>query len=188
MPVIPVTQKLFLSTLWGEENHGVAELTLIGHDKPLDSYPFSYPTELPNLIEFANKNNGRYNVHMGVCLKREKWAKNSRGTKKNALSSMCVWADVDFKITPREEALKLVSEFPFRPSIVVKSGGGAHLYWLLKEPAVGTDLHNRIEGINKAIVRVLKADPQSTDLARVLRVPGTLNIKKEYAQIGRAHV
>lgn len=176
----PISQRDFLSALWGPDNFGVAELTLIGTGKPFEAHPFSYPQDLDKLIDLANQSSGTFNVHMGVCLRREKWAKGSRGTKELANSSMCVWADIDFKMIPREEALKRAKEFPLKPSIVVKSGGGVHLYWLLKEPATGTDLHYRLEGINKVLVRLLGADPQSTDLARVLRVTGTLNLKYDH--------
>jgi len=177
---VPITQKEFLSILWGEDNHGVAELMTLDENGRTPGYPYSYPSELDKLIEDANRFSGKVHVFMGVCLRREKWKTGSRGTKKNTLSSMCVWADIDFKETPREEALKKIKEFPLKPSIVVKSGGGVHLYWLLKEPAVGTDLESRIEGINKVFVNILGADRQSIDLARVLRIPGTLNLKKEY--------
>lgn len=189
MPKDPVSQRDFLSTLWGADNHGVAELTLIGRHG-IKAMPFAYPADLDKLIETANQNNGVSNVFFGVCLRREKWPRKSgkknykgedeteyRGTKENALSSMVVWVDIDFKSTPKDQALKLATEFPLKPSFVVKSGGGVHLYWLLKEPAVSTDLNLRVPGINAALAKVLKGDAQAVDLARILRFPGTQNLK-----------
>lgn len=63
------------------------------------------------------------------------------------------------------------ASMPVQPSIVVNSGRGEHHYWLLDTPidaAMATELQRRW-------VHRCGADPAATDLARVLRVPGSVN-------------
>ena len=109
------------------------------------------------------------NLYFGVATRDGKG-----GCKENIIHIPCVWCDVDFKDTPREVAAQNLKEFPFRPSMIVKSGGGIHLYWLLKEPAKQDDIED-IEDINHRIADQLGGDHNSCDAARVLRVPGTKN-------------
>lgn len=58
-----------------------------------------------------------------------------------------------------------------KPTIVVDSGGGYHLYFKLMYDVDPKTL----ERLEKRLVNVLEADPQSKDLARVLRLPGSMN-------------
>jgi hypothetical protein len=67
------------------------------------------------------------------------------------------------------------------PSVVVNSGGGFHAYWLLYEPMV-------IDDSNRAAITSLQyrwvghvGGDDVKDLARVLRLPGTRNVKSKYA-------
>jgi putative DNA primase/helicase len=60
----------------------------------------------------------------------------------------------------------------------VESGHGLHAYWLLKKPHLNKPL---IEAYLKGLAVVLSADLAAAEVARVLRVPGTLNYKEEEA-------
>ena len=195
----PVSAKEFLSAVWGD-GKGVAELTAIG--QYTNAYPFDFPEGLDSLIDAAPRHNRTQNIYFGICLRRERWPRATgridpvtkkpevakRGTEDNIESSWVVWCEFDFpkdkhkgKTCPPELARKMLKEFPLQPSIVVKSGGGIQPYWLLKEPATGDDLW-RVKAINKALVRHFTqrehgADPQCIDLARIFRLPGTMNLK-----------
>ncbi len=114
------------------------------------------------------------NLYFGVATRDGKG-----GCKENIVHIPCVWCDVDYKNTPYEVALQNFKEFPFKPSIIVKSGGGIHLYWFLKEPAEKAEI-SAIEDVNHRIVDQLGGDHGACDAARVLRVPGTKNRKPEY--------
>lgn len=65
------------------------------------------------------------------------------------------------------------------PSITVHSGGGVHAYWLLDQPVlIGDDATRaRIDSVQKRWGALQQTDKGVNDLARVLRVPGTLNFK-----------
>jgi hypothetical protein len=110
------------------------------------------------------------NLFFGVA------TRNGGGTKEHVVNIPAVWNDGDFKQTPREVLADKLKHFPFKPSIIVKSGGGVHLYWLLKEPAKYDDICV-IEDINRRIAAALGGDTNACDAARVLRVPDTLNHK-----------
>jgi hypothetical protein len=59
------------------------------------------------------------------------------------------------------------------PSMVVRSGHGEHYYWLLR-PGERLDAFTPAQ---KGIAARLGTDPKVCDLARVLRLPGTYNLK-----------
>lgn len=65
------------------------------------------------------------------------------------------------------------------PSVIVRSGGGWHCYWLLDEPfVIDTDAdRKRARELQYRWVGRCGGDGGAKDLARVLRVPGTLNGK-----------
>lgn len=87
-----------------------------------------------------------------------------------------------------EELLSFLHGLECPPSIVVHSGNGVHTYWLLQEYITVTE-ENRgwikriVKGYEKHTHRLgtergWKFDPVA-DLARVLRIPGTLNHKSD---------
>lgn len=190
---VGVTEKDFLQAIWGPAA-GVAELatiTKVGKETQIKSFPFTYPASLDSLVGAAKRHTEKStNVYMGVCLRREQWPRKNRagetefrGTEENTVSARVVWTEFDFaedghkgKTIPAAEAQAALKAFPLKPSIVVRSGGGIQVYWLLKEPAIEKELF-RVKSVTKAVQKFLNSDPQSTDLARILRVPWTKNVK-----------
>jgi len=110
-------------------------------------------------------------VYFGVATR-----KGLDGSKAGTSELRTLWADLDWKDLTggKAEEDKYISKFSLKPSIKVSSGYGYHLYWILKKP-VKAGLE--IEGYLKGIAAALKADRSATDLARILRVPGTFNRK-----------
>ena len=60
--------------------------------------------------------------------------------------------------------------------MIVKSGGGAHFYWCLAEPATVEEF-DLVVDVNLRIAALLGGDQNATDAARILRPPGTYNRK-----------
>lgn len=106
------------------------------------------------------------------------------------------WFDLDCRsadrpdLPSREEALGFIQRLFLSPSLVVDSGGGFHLYWLFKEPWI---LDSKQERDNAAALsegwqtylygqgtRRRWSLDLTADLARVFRIPGTLNRKELY--------
>ena len=109
----------------------------------------------------------------------------------NATFLKALWLDVDGN-KPHQpdkgyasvsEALDAVIKFVAdaklpEPSAVVMSGGGLHVYWI-SDKAITQDEWRQYSSGLWALVQKhgLKADPVTTDAARVLRVPRTFNHK-----------
>ena len=110
-----------------------------------------------------------------------------QGTKEHIREVIAFYADVEagqdgHKKTSfyqtKEEALKTIRSFKYRPSFIIDSGHGYHCLWLFKEPYIlGEDVDlEYYEAMNRGIQKVLKADT-TADVTRILRVPGSFNVK-----------
>ena len=111
----------------------------------------------------------------------------------NATALKAIWIDVDIKADdPKHygtgpEALKAVLAFQTRvglppPSAIVHSGGGLHIYWISTTPLLPNEWEPYAQGLKALLIKEgIKCDSGlTTDRARLLRVPGTLNHKPEY--------
>lgn len=103
---------------------------------------------------------------------------SSGGTKRDVYRIKTAWVDIDHR---KLEDCK----FNIKPDIVVKSGGGIHAYFLLNEPLLIRGEGERwlpIEAINRGLAARFKGDHNTVDVARVLRVPETINHKFDPAR------
>jgi len=113
------------------------------------------------------------NIYSGVASR-----KDYDGSKRGCLQISCLWQDIDFKDFPGEldDAFALLKKFPLKPSMIVLSGHGLHVYWLLREPVAAS---LEIECYLKGIRNELGADPAATQIAQLMRVPETFNHKNK---------
>jgi KaiC/GvpD/RAD55 family RecA-like ATPase len=122
------------------------------------------------------KFNQDHNIYFGVCPRQIR-----EGGKGAVKCVWTLWADLDFKEYKggRKEAEDKINSFPFPPTIVVETGNGLHCYWRFREPVEIKDDKNvnHVEQYLKALADVLGADPACAELARVMRLPETFNIK-----------
>ncbi len=119
-----------------------------------------------------------------------------RGRQDTALTLPALWVDLDVAgpghssgtLPPnRDAALGLLAAVPRPPSAIVWSGGGFHVYWLMQEVRILDNDQARdaarslLRRVQWAVQREAGARGWSVDhtaeLARVLRLPGTLNHK-----------
>jgi len=124
------------------------------------------------------------NYWIGVALRR-----NTQGGKKeNLLALTAAFSDVDvgeaghkgvtsYKDKPAARAA--IEAFQMRPSILIDSGGGFQCYWLYREPVQHLSEAEiaKVEGINRGLALALGGDIEVKDVARILRLPGTFNMK-----------
>lgn len=137
---------------------------------------FMWPRDLQTCGRHAaSVSGGDLHVYYGVGLRK----RQGGGTKADVGCVTATFADVDFKDVPKEKAHDRLQAFRLPPSVCVRSGNGVHVYWFLKEP-VFESAFGELEGVNRAILVRLGAQvgPQNAD--RLLRVPGTANIKAAY--------
>jgi hypothetical protein len=76
-------------------------------------------------------------------------------------------------------ALDKVAALRYQPTTMICSGGGYHCYWMMPEPFIIRNDADRqmLRKLQADFVQMIGSDPASKDLARVLRVPGTYNLK-----------
>lgn len=130
------------------------------------------PEEVVSAVE-RGANDGE-NVYFGV-LPRRKGVKS--GKREDVTRGTAAWIDLDADISVAEARAR-VGAYPVKPSYVVKSGHGYHVYWLLSERVKREDL-GKLEKLNRAIAEIVGADAACHDAARILRLPGTKNFKHE---------
>jgi hypothetical protein len=115
-----------------------------------------------------------HDAYFGVLPRRR------RGSKKADVQDEAnvLWADIDtansgWNIDLYRDVLNGLPAST-KPSVVVKSGGGLHLYWKLSTPIVGAD---NIEAANRVMAEAFSGDNVG-DIARIMRVPGSFNFKR----------
>jgi len=131
------------------------------------------------------------NVYYPVAFTDKRGGKNRRIKAAEAAGAVAFVADVDFAVEPDDprppctaEAMKFVKALPIAPTVIVNSGHGLQLVWMLAEPwfaepekliflfaAWGAELQARASRAGYQIDAV-------HDVARVMRLPGTWNVKR----------
>ncbi len=105
-------------------------------------------------------------------------------SNKTVAAINCLYGDFDAKDyeDSKPAILAHLDTLPLSPSVIIDSGGGYHCYWLLDEPFMLTtdDDRDQAAKLQRAWVTFVGSDQGTLDLARVLRVPGTVNYKTEY--------
>lgn len=138
------------------------------------------PTGKPILIP-----RGKVNVYFGVHATAHPRGRAQRARISDVSAVNCLFADIDAKSFggDKARALEHVHGLAIAPSVIVDSGGGYHVYWFLREPFDTTSDAWRARAIQAqaAWVALVGGDNGAKSLAQILRVPGTVNYKKEYA-------
>jgi hypothetical protein len=134
-------------------------------------------------------------VYVGVGLAPRDYGTTQRCPSEEIAGIVALWADFDLrseahskKALPAtiQDALSIIPE-PFAPTLVVATGNGAHAWWLFKEPLIFDSDEERREAARliarwQTLLRLNAAArgwafDRLSDLARVLRIPGTVNAK-----------
>lgn len=176
----------FLKTIFGPIKNGLIELRAIPLREASSASPTRLwtksPKEIEAFVEKFGKKGSQYGVYFGVCKRSHKG-----GKKQDVLGATCLWADIDCVSNGQsiDGTLALIGQMPsnIQPSIVVHSGGGLHLYWLLDrvytfEPSRFDDQSmGWIETANVAMGELVGGD-NVHDVTRVMRIPGSFNNKR----------
>ncbi|MEI3783831.1 phage/plasmid primase, P4 family [Pectobacterium brasiliense] len=165
-----------------------------------------YPTFEGHPEEFhhADAPKGK-NVYFGVALRtpsaptdiNPKNGMPGIGDKDHCHPTHLVWTDIDLKDHPeimdgqtdvqnmpaeelaeyKSELLRQVLEHCTRldlpPRAIVDSGHGLQVYWARRARSTTEDT----EAYNRGLMQAFGGDEKSTDIARILRLPGTQNLK-----------
>lgn len=153
------------------------------------------PNEHDDLSSWIDAQRGNRNVYVSINEGREIESVDCRLSRADIGAVRAIAVDLDPEKLPKgtgdptgahfrsERArllnvVKTICEDPlYPPSLVVDSGGGYWLLWLLdKRVAVTPEVLALAEGISRALASRFGGDSVTFDLSRVMRLPGTVNI------------
>jgi hypothetical protein len=159
--------------------------------------PFKTVGELIRHASWIETTGRFFNVWYCWSLQRDtaisgKGKLRAKRSAQGAISTKALWVDIDVRpdcttakhYKTEEEAAKAVLAFcanvglPF-PSAIVRSGAGLHVYWIADAAMPVDQWRKYAHGLkNLLLARGIKCDAGlTTDIARILRVPGTKNHK-----------
>lgn len=127
-----------------------------------------YPSYINQFI--ADWNRKGYHVD-SIPAVAEKPLENRFGGDSDFVLYGALSADIDANV---DDGLRRAFRNLPRPTLVVKSGKGIHLYWKLREPQPFSE---RMKGIRLGIARTIGGDESLQSPSHKLRLPGTLNVK-----------
>lgn len=182
----------FLSEIYKDCHDGFLTLTMLPERKTL----WFKSDELFKVSETDKKYGAKTNTFFGVGLRKKALKNGFRGSEKDILCVTTLYADIDIKgnahaqtslPSSTDEAIDFLHGLKVKPSIIVNSGNGIHGYWLLDKPFIieTEDDRKHILSIFKCFGRYVNSEAKERgwkidsvyDLARILRVPGTINHK-----------
>ena len=109
------------------------------------------------------------NIYIGML------TRTRRSGKKEAVKhTQALWLDVDNKNSEYTIDFLIDRGKLPQPSAVINSGNGKHIYYKLDQPA-GLE----IEPVVKKLAKHTGADIRAAEAARIMRLPGSLNVKDE---------
>jgi putative DNA primase/helicase len=179
-----LSPKRFITELWKTAPpDSWVEFIFLWYENPTSAPKFrgAYFIETQKLLQnadqilgvLASKNAQHLNIHPGVNPRKIRPAK--RGKNKDIEHYVALWLDTDDDKHDRrfiDERIKFLTGEGVPPSAVLETGHGRHFYWLLDRPYPVAEAVGCIAGL----VDVTQADPVF-DPSRVLRLPGTSNVK-----------
>lgn len=126
----------------------------------------------------------KFNTYFGVHPSKQLKSKHQRTTLEDVSAVNCLFAEFDLaEGQAKDHLLESIYQIDVAPSMIVFSGGGYHCYWLL-DSTYNVHSHAELEeikAIQYAWVELVGSDGAAKDLTRVLRVPGSRNVKPKYA-------
>ncbi len=133
----------------------------------------------PNIVELSNAEfPPNRHVYFGVCPRQRMHI-----GKEHIHYIAALWASLDIgpggysglnhNFADVTEARETVEEFPLKPSIIVQSGRGLHLYWLLHSQKKIPDVE-AVESLLRKLNDHFRC-PSPVGLESTLRLPGTWN-------------
>lgn len=181
--------RVFINALYGNKPPKYHILTWTLPDK--DSYWF---TDHKKASEFVS---GKKNFFTGVGLSPNNFGQKARCKSNQIIGIPGHFIDIDVKdvvhsknehlFETYEDALACIDKFPLKPTIIIDSGHGVQAWWLFwdillfdddKARETAQEQARRFNYTFKKLAEPYEVD-STYDFARVLRIPGTINAKRE---------
>jgi putative DNA primase/helicase len=185
----------FIQAVYSAEPNGWLTLWT-RRDKATKAFDLTKDDAVDGAVAYCAGRAAQDDVYAAVGLQAEEPKNGSRGKEDTVICLPGFWADIDIagpahkaKNLPanEQEALRIIEVVGLQPSVLVRSGHGLQVYWLFREPFfIDTraerqtlkSLSHRFQQMlqNQASMHGWNIDSTS-DLCRLLRVPGTFNRK-----------
>lgn len=136
--------------------------------------------EAPDWARALERNAQGYSVYYSLCAKRRRIAPGKRSSESDAAVCSVLWVDVDLdggQYASKDDAHAALSTFRPVPTALVDSGGGLHGLWRIHPVQVTQDTLPKLKGTLRGLAQMAGGDPHVAELARVFRLPGTINTK-----------
>lgn len=178
----------FIQELWGFKPEEL--YVLVWQKKGKKSLWF---TKLEDVTEFLEKNKETSDLYIGVGLSPKDFGAKNRCPADQIAGIAGFWADIDIQneVHKKRNLPASVDEarvlFPEAPTCIVDSGHGIQAWWLFREPWIFDSEDERLKAqamceawhrgiLERAELHGWTVDA-TFDLSRILRVPGTRNMK-----------
>lgn len=128
----------------------------------------------------ADMNARGYGVYYALTASKRRPIPGKRRRESDASWLTCLWVDIDLDdglYPDADSALAALQAFPLFATAIIASGGGFHALWRLRALPVDPDVTRQAKATMQGLAQYLKADPHCHDLARVFRLPGSVNTK-----------
>jgi hypothetical protein len=177
----------FLNALFGA-TPGYLELTYIDPQRHYGLYPgvfsesYLIGRDRIDWQHVATHNRRGYGVYYGLATKHRAPAPGKRATESDARFINCLWAEVDLKdgaYASLGDITRALKSMLHPPTIQIASGGGIHALWRIAPVLVSKDNFAQIKRMLRGLGKAIQGDLSVAELARVFRLPGTVNTKPE---------
>lgn len=131
--------------------------------------------EIQAVVDLAVERKHSVYFHMAMGLNKKYTAKIPVKLKKEHMAGSCfLWVEIDDKdeVLSKERLAEIQSD-EYRPNVIIRSGNGWHMYFLLSSYETSNHV---IEACNKFLIERFRGD-HCYDINRVLRIPGSFNFK-----------
>lgn len=124
-----------------------------------------------------------WGVYYGLTPKRKRPGRGQRSDERNAALCQALWVDVDLDdgvyATKQEAVTAIGRAVHVPPGALVDSGGGVHALWAIYPVEVTPATLPVIKATLRGLAKAVRGDTSVAELARVFRLPGTINTKPE---------
>ncbi len=169
----------FLARFFGETEQAI-ELRACPNIKGTPGAQSMMTRDTAEIASFCRrKDEPGMGLYFGVCTRRNGV---TSGTAANVVECPALWVDIDCakQGIAGADARAALEFLPHPPTVIVNSGGGLHAYWILEQAvdvSPGQPGVQRITAALRKLAMILAGDMQCAEVARILRLPGTMNSK-----------
>lgn len=147
------------------------------------THSFRLGDQRPDWYEVERLNERGYGVYYAVTPKRKRLGRNQRSDERNTALCQALWVDVDLDdgvYATKADACDGIARAVHVPAgALVDSGGGVHALWAIQPVPVTRETLPILKATLRGLARAVRGDTAVAELARVLRLPGTINTKPE---------